>query len=46
MLGGVTNKSYNRNSIIEEGGNNINNSIDNSQEAFLKLNTKKNTVLE
>jgi len=46
MLGVATNKSCNRNSIIQEGGINLNNTLDNSQEAFLKQDTKKNIVLD
>jgi|APGre2960657444_1045066.scaffolds.fasta_scaffold1071981_1 hypothetical protein len=45
MLGGVTNKSYYKNSVLEEGGNNIQNSMDNSQEVFLKLKPRNTTVL-
>ena len=45
MLGGVVNKSCNINSILEEGGNHLQNSIDNSQEAFLISRPRTNTVL-
>jgi hypothetical protein len=46
MLGEFKNNSCYKNSIQEEGGNNINNSIDNSEEVLLKLKTKKTTIID